>query len=236
MTTEIVREADQDGIVTAAADRLTALIAEAIAQRGRARVVLTGGGAGIGLLAALRTADVDWHNVEFFWGDERFVAADDRDRNELQAREALLDHVHVDQALVHPMPADDGVFAGDVDRAARWYAGLVEPVDAFDVHLLGMGGEGHINSIFPRSPAVAEQAATAMPVRDCPKPPPTRITLTLPMVRRARQVWLLVAGGTKAEAAAAAMAGTDAVDVPAAGAVGSEKTVWFLDDAAAVAL
>ncbi|WP_182348692.1 6-phosphogluconolactonase [Tomitella gaofuii] len=236
MTTEIVREADQDGIVTAAAARLTVLIAEAIAQRGRARVVLTGGGAGIALLAALRDADIDWPAVEVFWGDERFVAPDDGDRNELQAREALLAHVPVVEDQVHAMPADDGVFAGDVDGAARRYAELVEQVDAFDVHLLGMGGEGHINSIFPHSPAVAEQAATAVPVRDCPKPPPTRITLTLPMVRRARQVWLLVAGGAKAEAAAAAVGGADAADVPAAGAEGTEKTVWFLDDAAAAHL
>ncbi|QDQ97439.1 6-phosphogluconolactonase [Tomitella fengzijianii] len=236
MTTEIVRGADQDGIVTAAAARFTALVAEAVARRGRARVVLTGGGAGIGLLAALRGADIDWPKVEFFWGDERFVAADDGDRNALQAHEALLAHVPVDEALVHPMPADDGDVAGDVDAAARRYAELVEPVEAFDVHLLGMGGEGHINSIFPHSPAVAESAATAVAVRDCPKPPPTRITLTLPMVRRSREVWLLVAGEAKAQAAAAALGGAAAADVPAAGASGSDRTVWFVDDAAAAAL
>ncbi len=236
MTAEIVRAADQDGIVAAAARRLPGVVADAVARRGRARLVLTGGGAGIGLLAALRDARIDWPKVELYWGDERFVAPGDPERNALQAREALLDHVPLDPALVHPMPADADAFAGDVDAAARHYAALVEPVGAFDVHLLGMGGEGHINSLFPHSPAVAEAAATAVAVRDCPKPPPTRITLTLPMVRRAREVWLLVAGAAKAEAAALALGGAAAADVPAAGATGTERTVWFLDDAAAARL
>lgn len=236
MTTEIIRADDQAGIVAAAASGFTTLVTEAIAARGRARVVLTGGGAGIGLLAALRTADIDWPNVEFFWGDERFVADDDAERNELQARDALLSHVPVDESLVHPMPADSGGFRGDVDGAARHYAGIVEPVDAFDLHLLGMGGEGHVNSIFPHSPAVAETAPTVVAVRDCPKPPPTRITLTLPMVARAREVWLLVAGEAKAEAAAAALGGAAPEDVPSAGALGSERTVWYLDRDAAAGL
>lgn len=236
MTTQIVREDDQDGIIAAAAGRFTALVARAIAERGRARVVLTGGGAGIGLLAALRTADIDWPKVEFFWGDERFVAHDDADRNERQAREALLSHVPVDESLVHAMPADSGRFRGDVDGAARHYARLVEPVDAFDLHLLGMGGEGHVNSIFPHSPAVAETSPTVVAVRGCPKPPPTRLTLTLPMVARAREVWLLVAGAAKADAAAAALGGASPADVPSAGAAGAERTVWFLDTAAAAGL
>lgn len=236
MNTEIVREDDQDGVIAAAAGRFTALVDRAIAERGRARVVLTGGGAGIGLLAALRTADIDWPHIEFFWGDERFVGPDDAERNEVQARDALLSHVPVDEALVHPMPADSGEFRGDVDGAARHYAGLVEPVDAFDLHLLGMGGEGHVNSIFPHSPAVAETSPTVVAVRDCPKPPLTRITLTLPMVARAREVWLLVAGESKASAAAAALAGASPADVPSAGAVGAERTVWYLDRAAASAL
>lgn len=230
---EIVRVADQDGVIDAAAERFARSVSAAIARRGRARVVLTGGSAGIGVLTALRSADLDWSAVEFYWGDERFLPAGDAERNEVQAQEALLAHVPVDPDKVHRMPSDDGEFAGDVDGAARHYAAIVDPVEEFDVHLLGMGGEGHVNSIFPHSPAVAEDAATVVPVRDCPKPPPTRITLTLPMVRRAREVWLLVAGSGKAEPAAQALGGAASADVPSAGATGTERTVWFLDDAAA---
>ncbi len=103
----------------------------------------------------------------------------------------------------------------------------------FDVHLLGMGGEGHINSLFPDTPAVRETERLVVPVTDSPKPPPRRISLTLPAVRRARQVWLVVSGAAKADAVAAAVNGADPVDIPAAGAVGREATVWLLDEEAA---
>jgi 6-phosphogluconolactonase len=70
-------------------------------------------------------------------------------------------------------------------------------------------------------------------VGDSPKPPPRRITLTLPAVRRSRQVWLVVSGEAKADAVAAAVSGADPADVPAAGAIGIEATLWLLDAAAA---
>lgn len=247
--TQQLRFPDQGALVAAAAERLTSVIVDAQAQRGAARIVLTGGGAGIALLAALRetgqAAGIDWKRIEFYWGDERFLPPSDPERNEVQARKALLDHVPVDHMLVHPMPTDSGQFAGDVDAAAEFYrqhlpttplAGAGADGPLFDVHLLGMGGEGHVNSIFPDSPAVHEAAATVVAVRNCPKPPPTRITMTLPLVRRASQVWLLVAGAEKAEAAAAAINGADEVDIPSAGALGLEQTLWFLDEAAAAGL
>lgn len=233
---------DQSALVDAAAHRFVDLVVAAQHERGIANVVLTGGGAGIGMLAAVRDrpGDIDWSRIEIYWGDERFVATDDPERNELQARRALLDHVPVDEARVHPMAAADGRFGEDVDAAARDYATVLtaggDPVPAFDVHLLGMGGEGHVNSLFPHSPAVREQQATVVAVRDCPKPPPTRITLTLPAVRRARQVWLLVAGEAKADAVADALGGANELDVPSAGATGTDATLWFLDHAAAAKL
>jgi 6-phosphogluconolactonase len=96
-----------------------------------------------------------------------------------------------------------------------------------------MGGEGHINSLFPHTAAVRETGRMVVGVTDSPKPPPRRITLTLPAVRRSRQVWLVVSGEAKADAVAAAVAGADPNEVPAAGAVGLEKTLWLLDSAAA---
>ncbi|WP_068271121.1 6-phosphogluconolactonase [Aldersonia kunmingensis] len=236
----IERFPDQDALVAAAAQRFIDVITAAQAARGSASVVLTGGGAGIALLEKLRadSGAIDWSKVDVFWGDERFVPATDADRNELQAREALLDHVGVDHSRVFPMAASDGEYPDPVAAAAEYAQVLAsrattQGVPEFDIHLLGMGGEGHINSLFPHTDAVREQHALVVAVPDSPKPPPVRITLTLPAVRRSRQVWLVVTGDAKAEAVAAAIGGADPVDIPSAGAHGTEATVWFLDEAAA---
>ncbi len=231
---------DTETLVAAAGDRLAGAISAAIAARGSAWIVLTGGGTGIGLLSRVGSHPVDWSRVHLFWGDDRFVPRDDDDRNEKQAREALLDRIDIPAGNVHPMPPSDGAFGDDIDAAARAYAAELseiaesgEPTPIFDVHLLGMGGEGHINSLFPHTPAVREADRMVVAVTDSPKPPPRRITLTLPAVRRSRQVWLVVSGEAKAHAVAAGVAGADPDDWPAAGAVGLEKTIWLLDPAAA---
>ena len=242
MTTIVERYSDKATLVTAVGDRLIGAITDAIAARGAALIVLTGGGTGIGLLEHVREngGAIDWSKVRLFWGDERYVPHDDDDRNEKQAREALLDHIDIPAANVHAMPASDGEFGDDIDAAALAYEHVLaaiaedgQPAPAFDVHLLGMGGEGHINSLFPHTAAVRETARQVVGVTDSPKPPPKRITLTLPAVQRSREVWLVVAGGEKADAVAAAVGGADPDDVPAAGATGSEATVWLLDEDAA---
>jgi len=244
MSEQIIEKyADADALVTAAGDRLVSAINGAIAARGVAYIVLTGGGTGIKLLKHVGGHPIDWAKVHLFWGDDRFVPADDADRNIKQAREALLDSVAIPAANVHAMAASDGEFGDDIDAAAAAYerelalvAGNGSPTPEFDVHLLGMGGEGHVNSLFPHTDAVRETARYVVAVTDSPKPPPRRITLTLPAVRRARQVWLVVAGTEKADAVAAAVGGAAAEDIPAAGAVGTEATVWLLDEAAAAKL
>jgi 6-phosphogluconolactonase len=231
---------DTDALVAAAGDRLASTIAEAIAQRGLAMIVLTGGGTGTALLKRLGTHPVEWSRVHLFWGDDRFVPHDDDERNEKQAREALLDHIDIPTGNIHPMPASDGRFGDDIGAAAQAYQDVLaanaesgSPTPVFDVHLLGMGGEGHVNSLFPHTPAVREADQMVVGVDDSPKPPPRRITLTLPAVRRSRQVWLVVSGEAKADAVAAAIGGADPLDVPAAGAIGSEHTIWLVDSAAA---
>jgi 6-phosphogluconolactonase len=236
---------DSETLVDAAGRRLIDTINAAVAARGRALIVLTGGGNGIGLLKYLRahTDQIDWSKVHLFWGDERYVPEDDGERNEKQAREALLDHVDIPSSNVHPMAASDGEFGSDLVAAALAYEQLLaanaEPGDQvpnFDVHLLGMGPEGHINSLFPDTAAVLETARMVVSVDDSPKPPPQRITLTIPAIRRSREVWLLVSGAAKADAAAAALGGAEPVSIPAAGAVGLEKTLWLLDAEAAAKL
>ncbi|MGV9799821.1 6-phosphogluconolactonase [Mycobacterium sp. NPDC003449] len=240
MSPVIERYPDTAALVAAAGDRLVEAINSAIAARGQATIVLTGGGTGIGLLKRVgeRAAEIDWTKVHVYWGDERFVPQDDDERNDKQAREALLDQVGIPDVNVHAMAASDGEFGDDLAAATEGYAQLLTanfdaPGPEFDVHLLGMGGEGHINSLFPDTPAVRESTRLVLGVTDSPKPPPRRITLTLPAVRNSREVWLVVSGAAKAEAVAAAVGGADPVDVPAAGAVGRERTVWLLDEAAA---
>ncbi len=234
---------DSTALVAAAGDRLVSAIASTIEEHGTASIVLTGGGTGIGLLERVRerAGEIDWAKVHIYWGDERFVPSADDERNDKQAREALLDHIDIPPVNVHSMAASDGEFGDDLDAAAGGYEQLlaetfVDPATEFDIHLLGMGGEGHVNSLFPDSAAVRETERMVVGVTDSPKPPPRRITLTLPAVRRSRQVWLVVSGEGKADAVAAAVNGAEPTDVPAAGAVGKEATVWLLDEAAAAKL
>ncbi|WAC58267.1 6-phosphogluconolactonase [Gordonia sp. SL306] len=234
---------DKNDLVATAANRFVDLVTRAQTERGVASVVLTGGSNGIAILRALAadSGDIDWSRVELFWGDDRFVPADDPERNHGQARDALLDHVPVDPDRIHPMAASDGEFGDDIEAAAAAYATVLGHVGTgqvphFDLHLLGMGGEGHINSLFPHTAATAETEKTVVAVEESPKPPPRRITLTLPVVNRSKAVWFLVAGDDKAEAVAAAHTGASAADWPCAGAHGTDETVWFLDRAAAANL
>jgi 6-phosphogluconolactonase len=245
MSTSVEKFDDGDALVAAAGERLIDVVGAAIAARGQAQIVLTGGGNGnklLGFLAA-QTGRIDWTKVHLFWGDERYVTEDDDERNDKQAREALLDHVDIPARNVHAMPAADGEFGNDLAAAALAYeqvlaanAGPGDSAPNFDIHLLGVGPEGHINSLFPDTPAVRETTRLVVDVEDSPKPPPQRITLTLPAIQRSREVWLLVSGAEKADAVAAAVGGADPVSVPAAGAIGREHTVWFLDSGAAEAL
>lgn len=233
-------------LAASCAARLITKLVDAQAAKGSASVVLTGGGTGIAVLDEVRRSPardaVDWSRLDVYWGDERFVPAGDPDRNEGQARRALLDHVPVEEDRVHAMAASDGPFGADPDAAARAYADVLaeaarrehhDDVPAFDVLLLGMGGEGHVASLFPESPAVYETDRTVVAVRNCPKPPPTRLSLTLPTIRHATEAWVLTTGAAKAEAVALAFSGAGEVQLPAAGVRGRVRTQWLLDRAAA---
>jgi len=243
---DVVIEPDAEMLARAAAAALVARLAAAQAVHGTASVVLTGGGIGTavlehvaGLAAEPARETVDWTAVDVWWGDERFVPAADDERNERGAREALLDRVAVPEHRIHAMPPSDGSFDGPED-AADWYARELagaaaqgSPVPRFDVLLLGMGPEGHVASIFPESPAARDERPV-FAVHDCPKPPPTRISLGFAAINTATEVWLLVSGGGKAEAVARALESDDGpVRLPAAGVHGVRATRWLLDADAA---
>lgn len=238
---DVVVHSGGDLLAAAAAARLITKIVDAQAARGLASVVLTGGRTGNAVMEHVRDSPardaVDWSRVDLYWGDERFLPAGHPDRNETQARAALLDHIPLDPARVHVIEPSDGRFGDDPDAAAVAYAEVLgSPVPAFDVFLLGVGEEGHTASIFPDSPAVHELDRTVVAVRDCPKPPPTRVSLTLPAIRHADEVWLMTTGEAKADPVAQALAGASEVEIPAAGARGIHRTLWLLDSSAAAKL
>jgi 6-phosphogluconolactonase len=240
---EVIVYRDGTLLAQAVAARLVTALTDAAAARGRASVVLTGGGIGTKVLDELAAAPardaIDWRHLDIWWGDERFVPAGDPDRNETGARAALLDHVDADPARVHPMPGPDGPDGDDPDAAAVRYAswlaaaaGAEGPVPAFDVLMLGIGPEGHVASLFPGLPALGDERPVVA-VRDSPKPPPTRLSLTFPSIQVAREVWILASGEEKADAVAQTLSGADPAQVPAAGARGRQRTLFLLDGAAA---
>ena len=248
-TPQLVVHRDTELMALAAAARLITRIVDAQSARGTASVVLTGGRNGNALLAALASSPardaVDWSRLDLWWGDERFLPEGDPERNATQAREELLAAVPLDPARVHPMPASDGADGDNPEAAAERYATelakAARPEDragvpAFDVLLLGVGPDTHVASLFPEHPGVRETALTVVGVRGAPKPPPVRISLTLPAIRAAREVWLLAAGADKAEAVALALSSPGEIQAPASGARGQQRTLWLLDRAAAAKL
>jgi len=224
------------------ADRFLVRVHARIRDGRFAHVALTGGSMGTAVLRAVaehpRAADVDWSLVHFWWGDERFVPADDPDRNAGQARAALLNRIPVPPENVHEMAASDAGLSLD-EGAAAYAAELARFGDAerawpsFAVCFLGVGPDGHIASLFPDRPEITVTDAAVLPVRNSPKPPPERITLTRPVINASKRVWLVLTGAEKASALGLALAGANYENVPAAGAKGRKRTVYFVDEAAA---
>jgi 6-phosphogluconolactonase len=233
---------DPDVLAAAVAARLVVRIIDAQSARGAAGVVLTGGSTGIAVLAALAASPardaIRWDRLDVWWGDERFLPRGHPERNETQARTALLDSVDIPPERVHAFPASDEGLDPEAaaDRYCEELARAARPGHAlprFDVLMLGVGPDGHVASIFPESPACYEEERPAVAVHGTPKPPPTRLTLTFPAINSADEVWLAAAGGEKADAVRLALSGAGPVQIPAAGVHGRSLTLWALDRAAA---
>ncbi|WP_433677394.1 6-phosphogluconolactonase [Microbacterium gorillae] len=238
----VVVAPDPSTLATSVASRFLGKIVLGLAEDREVHVSLTGGTMGIAVLAAAAEQPavslIDWDRVHLWWSDERFVARTDADRNAVQARAALIDALPIPAANVHEMPStDDGL---DLDAAAEWYAqelarfGTDErPWPTFDVTLLGVGPDGHIASLFPDRDEVRVTDRTVLPVRDSPKPPPERITLTRPVINSSSRVWMVISGAEKAGALGLILAGASYASVPAAGAKGTHRTIIITDESAA---
>ncbi|WP_114906337.1 6-phosphogluconolactonase [Ornithinimicrobium murale] len=240
-TGEVRRAADPEALAADVAADIATVIKDAVALRGVAHLVLTGGSMGARTVKALsrrRLPKTTWAKVHLWWGDERFVPTGHEDRNDQQAREAGLESLPVPAENIHSAPA--GSTGKQLpEAAATWASDLAthavegEIAPRFDIVLLGVGPDAHVASLFPDRDELTVTDRSTVPVTDSPKPPPLRLSLTVPVINGADRVWLVVAGADKAEAVTAARAATDDPHLPASWVRGTRETVWWLDDAAA---
>lgn len=233
---------ERDALAEYVADKLLRRI-EKQANAPAIHLSLTGGTMGIAVLAAIardpRLPAISFENVHFWWSDERFVPRDDAERNDKQAWDALLGQLPVPAGNVHRVAgSDEGV---SLDEAAARYAAELaryaesdqQPWPTFDTCLLGVGPDAHIASLFPDRDEIRDTEHATLPVRNSPKPPPERVTFTRPVINSSERVWLVLSGNDKASALGLALAGASYASVPAGGAKGRKRTVFFVDQAAA---
>lgn len=238
--------ATPDELAHEVAERFVATVSAAIEARGRAAVALTAGSIMEKVWAVLTATaqSLDWSKVDVFWGDERFVPSDSPDRNDAPAEKLLFAAAPFAAASRYSMPPAGGEYGDDLDAAATGYARTLREarrpsddgeVPSFDVVLLGVGPDGHCCSLFPDHPSARDLSAPVIPVRNSPKPPPLRMSLSFDALNTADEILVVASGQGKADAVAAALAPcAEREHVPSAGARGRVRTVWLLDaDAAA---
>ena len=168
-------------------------------HRGRFAVALSGGSTPKRMFEQLAKMVMDWKHIHLFWVDERCVPPDHPDSNYGMTAEALLNHIEIPGENIHrihgeqpPEPA-----ALIYEKELRHFFGEQLPV--FDLILLGLGSDGHTASLFPGSPALQEKKRWAVEVKHDAPPPPLvdRVTLTIPVLKEAREVIFLVSGNRK---------------------------------------
>lgn len=221
-------------VASAAADAFYEKLGQILAHKPEAHIVLTGGTVGIATLAAIGDHELakstNFSRVNFWWGDERYVASDSAERNAGQARSALLRKIAIDESKIHEFPSTD---AGQtLDAAAELFTEHVLAVSpVFDLVFMGMGPDGHICSLFPGKPT-PPAGALVIAEHNSPKPPPERLSFTYEAINNAEEIWFLVAGSDKQEAVSVAF-GDSPESLPVGRVRGTSKTVWFVDAGAA---
>jgi 6-phosphogluconolactonase len=238
--TRLTTVADPEAAAERAAQEIARALRDAIERRGAAHLALAGGSTPRRAYELLAGLLADWSAVELWYGDERCVGPEDPESNHRLVADSLLAGIAGAQPREHRIRGELGP-----EAAAQAYAeelrAHVPPADepdgapalpALDLALLGIGEDGHTASLFPGHPEVLDESgALCLPVHDAPKPPPARVTLSLPVLRAARRCLLLVTGAGKADALAAVLAGPDP-HVPAS-LLASRRLHVLADDAAA---
>ena len=188
-------------LVGAPVTELKALLTQSFedwSKEGRS-CALSGGATALIFLGALRNATVDWRRITLFWADERAVPPDDPDSNYGLAERMLLSPLGARAPRAIRMPAE-----ANLGQAALWYDDvLATELDngaldaALDLAILGVGEDGHVCSLFPGHPALAQDELRAVAIEDAPKPPARRLSLTLRFVLQTKQIWLVAVGARK---------------------------------------
>jgi 6-phosphogluconolactonase len=226
--TRLTTLSDAETLAKRAAGDIAQLLEAAREQRGRARVALSGGGTPARTYELLAQTLPSWEGIEVWFADERCVGPDDEQSNYRLAAETLLRPAAIPAGQVHRMQGELGPREGASRYAEELRAhGAVE----LDLAVLGIGPEGHVASLFPDAPALrAREDEPCVGVSDSPKPPPERITLTLPLLRAARRC-LVIATGSEKTGAISGMLGEPSEQVPAS-LLARERLSVIVDDAA----
>jgi 6-phosphogluconolactonase len=207
-------------------------VAERLAQAARngESIVLTGGTTPELAYREAAEREGDWSRVDLWWGDERCVPPDDEESNYGMAKRALLDRLERQPRSVHRIKGEL-----PKEEAAAEYADEIAGA-SLDLLLLGMGPDGHIASLYPNAPTLRQRKA-AIAAEAGLEPFIDRVTLSLPKLRSAREILFLIAGDSKADAAARAFTGKPSPDTPASLVRARDgRTVAILDRAAAAKL
>ncbi|MFB3880562.1 MAG: 6-phosphogluconolactonase [Armatimonadota bacterium] len=230
-----------EGMSEAAAEALVALVQKTVKGADRFTIALSGGNTPrrlYRLLATTYRVVIPWRKVHIFWSDERFVPPDHPHSNYRMAKEALLDHIPIPHDHVHPMPT----LLPEIEEAAQAYeetlmSNFPGQWPRFDLILLGMGPDGHVASLFPHNIALEEEARVVTAVR-AESEIPLRLTLTLPAINHAANVWFLAAGKEKVTAVTLAFAPhATLTTAPASGVKPPNGSlIWWLDQAAAAGI
>jgi len=220
-----------DDVEIVVAENPAQVVAERLAAAARSGgdVVLTGGSTPCVAYELAAKLEPDWSRVELWWGDERCVPADDERSNYRMAKQALLDHIT--PGAVHRMRGELGREAG-----ASAYDEELGGLERFDLLLLGLGPDGHIASLFPSQPTLDVSDRRVIGAEAKQEPLVDRITLTLPMLRGARDVLFLVSGADKAEACKRAFGGEPSHATPGSLVRAIDGTTTAVLDAAAASL
>ena len=196
--TAVLVTGDRSDIERSLVTNFQSAASDAMAAHGAFRIALSGGSIAPLFFPSLARLPLDWARVDFFWADERAVPPDHADSNFGEADRLWLTPAGVPPERVHRVHAEDP----DLRRAAQAYAAELRRVagtpPALDFALLGVGPDGHVASLFPGHPALGEEEEAAVPIEDAPKPPPRRITLTLPVLAGAARLVVAAEGEAKA--------------------------------------
>lgn len=232
---------DASALAAAAADHVVKTIRRSVASRGQCYLALSGGSTPHQMHRQLTQVAgrfrIPWERTHIFWGDERCVPLDHPDSNYHMAKESLLDDVPLKPEQVYAI-------AGDLDANAEAdrYEQILQqhfpngdwPV--FDLVILGLGPDGHTASLFPNHPALTEQQRWVVPISNAPKPPPERITLSLPVINAAHRVMFLVNGSSKSDALYQVLEENDQALPASRIRPQSGELHWFIDQTAATRL